>query len=179
MADTGHPPPPWHLHGELLLIPTGLTTGVMLAAYTGGTLAYHELIVFGRGLVVSEIYVDDARSRAGGREIWNLPKELADFRLSPGRFEVRRAGELLLSARVRRRPGRVPLAFPAPTLGELDGRLSLAIGLARVRAAPALVHAEGRVLSGTRLALAGDALELTMPAPLRPSAGTRGRRTAS
>jgi hypothetical protein len=179
MADTGHPPPPWHLHGELLLIPTGLTTGVMLAAYTGGTLAYHELIVFGRGLVVSEIYVDDARSRAGGREIWNLPKELADFRLSPGRFEVRRAGELLLSARVRRRPGRVPLAFPTPTLGELDGRLSLAIGLARVRAAPALVHAEGRVLSGRRLGLAGDALELTMPAPLRPSSGTRGRRTAS
>ena len=32
----------------------------MLANYTGGTLAYHELIVFRRpaGMVVSHIYVD-------------------------------------------------------------------------------------------------------------------------
>jgi acetoacetate decarboxylase len=174
MADPGHPPPPWRLRGELLLIPAGPGTGLMLARYTGGTLAYHELIVFGRPFVVSEIYVDDARSRAGGREIWNLPKELAEFRVSPRRFEVRRAGELLLAARIRRRPGRLPLVIPTPAVGELDGRPALAVGRARLRAAPALVTLEGRYLTGTRLGLAGDALDLTMPAPLRRSAAGRG-----
>jgi hypothetical protein len=166
MAHTGHPPPPWRLRGELLLIPAGFGTGLMLATYTGGTLAYHELIVFRRPFVVTEIYVDDARSRAGGREIWNLPKELADFRVGPGRFEVRRDGELLLAARIRRRPGWLPVTLPTPAVGELDGRPVLAVGRARIRAAPALVRLEGRYETGTRLGLAGDALELTMPAPL-------------
>jgi hypothetical protein len=169
MADPGHPPPPWRLHGELLLIPDGPGTGLMLARYSGGTLAYHELIVFARPFVVAEIYVDDERSRAGGRAIWNLPKELAEFRVSPRRFEVRRGGELLLSARVRRRPGWLPLTLPTPAVGRLDGHPALAVGRARIRAAPALVELAGRYLSGTRLGLAGDALELTMPAPLRRS----------
>jgi hypothetical protein len=179
MADTGHPPPPWRLHGDLLLIPDGLGTGVMLATYTGATLAYHELIVARRPFVVSEIYVDDERSRAGGRAIWNLPKELADFAVGPGRFEVRRDGELLLSAHIRRRAGFMPMVIPTPVVGELDGRPAFSVGRARIRAAPALVELEGRVMTGRRLALAGDALDLTMPGPLRRSAGTRGRRTAS
>jgi acetoacetate decarboxylase len=167
MADPGHPPPPWRLYGELLLIPDGPGTGVVLARYTRGTLAYHELIVAGRPFVVSEIYVDDERSRSGGRAIWNLPKELAEFRVAPRRFEVRRDGELLLSARIRRRPGRLPLTLPAPVVGELDGRPALAVGRARIRAALALVEVEGRCLSGRYLGLAGDALDLTMPAPAR------------
>jgi acetoacetate decarboxylase len=145
----------------------------MLADYTGGTLAYRELIVFsapklvdGRGgWVVSHIYVDDERSRSGGREIWNLPKELAEFSLAPGRFEVRQDGERLLEARIRRRPGFLPLTIPAPAIGELDGRPVLSVGRARIRAAPALVDLEGRFANGTRLGLAGDALDLTMPAP--------------
>jgi acetoacetate decarboxylase len=179
MAHIVHPPPPWHLHGDLLLIPDGPGTGVMLATYTGGTLAYHELIVVRRPFVVSEIYVDDERSRAGGREIWNLPKELADFTVAPGRFEVRRAGELLLSARIRRRPGFLPMVIPTPVIGELDGRRAFSVGRARIRAAPALVELAGRVMTGRYLGLAGDALDLTIPGPLRRSAGTPGRRTAS
>jgi acetoacetate decarboxylase len=146
----------------------------MLADYTGGTLAYRELIVFSRpklargrpGWVVSHIYVDDERSRSGGRAIWNLPKELADFSVAPGRFEVRQGGELLLSARIRRRPGFLPLTFPTPAIGELDGRpVSLLGGRARIKAAPALVQLSGRFVTGTRLGLAGDELRLTMPAP--------------
>ena len=174
-----HPPAPWRLRGEIMVIPHGATSGLFLATYTGETLAYHELIVFRPGLVVSHIYVDDERSLAGGREIWNLPKELAEFRVSPGRFEVRRDGELLLRARVRRRSGRLPLVIPTPAVGELDGDPVLAVGRARIRAAPALVALEGRYLTGRRLGLAGDALELTMPGPLRRSAGTRARRRAS
>jgi acetoacetate decarboxylase len=145
----------------------------MLADYTGGTLAYRELIVFSAprfvgdraGWVVSHIYVDDERSRSGGREIWNLPKELAEFSVSPGRFEARQDGELLLAARIRRRPGFLPLTIPAPAIGELDGRAVLSVGRAHIRAAPALVQLSGRFVNGTRLGLAGDALDLTMPAP--------------
>jgi hypothetical protein len=120
-------------------------------------------------LVVSHIYVDDERSLAGGRQIWNLPKELADFTLAPGRVEVRQDGELLLGARIRHRPGALPLTVPAPAIGELDGRPVLSVGKARMKAAPALVTCAGRFLTGRRLGLAGDALELTMPAPLRRS----------
>jgi acetoacetate decarboxylase len=160
-----HPPAPWRLRGELVVIPGGPTSGLLLATYTGETLAYHELIVFRPGLVISHIYVDDERSRSGGRAIWNLPKELAEFTVSRGRFVARRRGELLVDARIRRRPGVLPLPLPAPVIGELDGRRRFALGRGRIRAAPALVTLDGRFGRGTRLALAGDRLVLHMPAP--------------
>jgi len=162
-----HPPAPWRLRGELVLIPSGPTSGLLLATYTGETLAYHELIVFRPGLIISHIYVDDERSRAGGRAIWNLPKELAEFSVSRGRFTVLQGDELLVDARVRRRPGFVPLPLPAPVIGELDGRRTVAVGWGLIRAAPALVSIAGRFEHGTRLAVAGDRLALTVPAPLR------------
>lgn len=66
--------------------------GVYCAHYgAGSTLEYLELIVI-PGLVrrghrlgawISHIYVDDAQSVAGGRSIWALPKELAEFRDGP------------------------------------------------------------------------------------------------
>jgi hypothetical protein len=160
-----HPPAPWRLRGELVVIPRGLTSGLLLATYTGGTLAYHELIVFRPGLVISHIYVDDERSRSGGRAIWNLPKELAEFTVSRTRFVARQRGELLVDARIRRRRGVIPLLVPAPVLGELDGRRRFALGRGRIRAAPALVTLDGRFGRGTRLALAGDRLVLRMPGP--------------
>lgn len=106
----GYPPPPWRLRGQAVLrlqrmdardasIPPALKTvrvpggktfgGLYLASYgEGSTLRYHELILFsalvrsgGRlGAWVSDIYVDDERSAAAGREIWGLPKQLARFR---------------------------------------------------------------------------------------------------
>ena len=160
-----HPPAPWRLRGEIVVIPHGATSGLFLATYTGETLAYHELIVFRPGLVVAHIYVDDERSLTGGREIWNLPKELAEFDVSRGRFVARRGGELLVDARIRRRDGFLPLPLLAPTIGALDGRRRFALGRGRVRAAPALVAADGRFGRGTRLGLAGDRLDLIMPAP--------------
>jgi len=62
--------------------------GVYLSYYgSGSVLEYNELIVIPalvayRGTVggwVSHIYVDNPDSVAGGREIWGLPKELAEF----------------------------------------------------------------------------------------------------
>ena len=58
------------------------------ASYSeGSTLLYNELIVISAivrcasrfGVWISHIYVDNPDSVAGGREIWGLPKELAQF----------------------------------------------------------------------------------------------------
>ncbi|WP_051324016.1 acetoacetate decarboxylase family protein [Candidatus Solirubrobacter pratensis] len=155
----GYPPAPWRLHGEVIIVPA-LRGGIVLADYTGGTLAYHELIVFS-GLVVSRIYVDSPESMRGGREIWRLPKELAEFSYTRSAVEVRKDGRVLLRARVRRRRGRVPLVIPGPAIG--DGKVS--VGWLRMRAAPALVTLDAPELglNGTRPALAGDGMRLFMP----------------
>jgi acetoacetate decarboxylase len=66
----------------------GKTVGcVYFASYEQGSVVqYHELIIsllaryrHNIGFWISHIYVDDAHSMAGGRDIWGLPKELADF----------------------------------------------------------------------------------------------------
>lgn len=70
------------------VLPGKTMGGVYVAAYkTGSVLEYNELIVvpalvrYGKqvGSWISHIYVDNPDSVAGGREIWGLPKELADF----------------------------------------------------------------------------------------------------
>jgi Acetoacetate decarboxylase (ADC) len=194
-----HPPAPWRLHGELTIVPArvrvadarrapippgvelisagGSTAGgALLARYTGGTLAYHELIVFsgiGRlgpkpGVVVSHIYVDDEQSMAGGRAIWGLPKELAEFTYSRSRVEVRQRGGLLLAATIRRRPRGLLLPLLAPTLGTGVH----AVGRMLIKASPARATLEvpdsspfaALGLAGTRAALAADDVRLLMPA---------------
>jgi len=164
-----HPPAPWELRGEFIIVPVRGLRGVLLANYTSGTLAYHELIVFPRatrrGMVISHIYVDDEQSLRGGREIWGLPKELATFRYERRRF----VAEGLLEARIRRRRGRIPLLVPAPIVSDAGRTL----GRALVKAAPALVTLDIPPQSpfahlgfqGTHLALAGDDLRLKMPPP--------------
>ena len=171
-----YPEPPWQLYGELVVVPA-LTSkglgGVMLANYTGGTLAYRELIVFSHatptGMVISHIYVDDEQSMRGGRGIWGLPKELATLDYQRRSFTARQGDITLLHARVRRRPGKLPLPLPTP----ITSPAGTTIGLARVKAAPALVelYIPGASpfadldLEGRHLALAGDDLRLTMPPP--------------
>ena len=172
-----YPPPPWHLNGELILVPALVKRralgGAMLVDYRSGTLAYRELIVFShatrRGMVVSHIYVDDEQSLSGGHEIWGLPKELAEFESTPTRFVVRQNGATLLEAKIRRRRGRLPLLIPAPVVSAAG----MTLGHARIKAAPAVVTLTvpptspfaSLGLSGTRPALAGDDMALTMPAP--------------
>lgn len=175
-------------------LPPGLTLvgvsgwtvgGVLLARYDEtATLPYHELIVFS-GLarpagsarvaaIVSHLYVDSEASLAGGRAIWGLPKELADFGWSPARVTVRQAGRTLLDARIRRRRGiRAPLPLLAPALGTLDGTPAVAVGRGILRGGPALARLEvpaespfARLgLQGARLGVAGSGLDLHFPAP--------------
>lgn len=74
---------------EIISVLPGKTIGgVYLSNYgSGSTLEYSELII-APGIVnysgkaggwISHIYVDNSESVAGGREIWSLPKEFADF----------------------------------------------------------------------------------------------------
>jgi hypothetical protein len=83
-------PPDLHI---VRVLPGYTVGGIYLASYgPGSTLEYNELIVFPAlvrhnrriGAWVSHIYVDNEESAAGGREIWGLPKEPAEFRREPG-----------------------------------------------------------------------------------------------
>lgn len=71
--------------------------GIYISCYESGSLLkYNELIVvpgFVRyqgkiGAWISHIYVDNQDSVAGGREIWGLPKEMAEFSWNNGNVRV-------------------------------------------------------------------------------------------
>jgi len=90
---------------EIVSVLPGKTLGGLYLCYydTGSVLQYHELIV-AAGLVryqgviggwISHIYVDNPDSVAGGREIWGLPKELADFQWLEDKVIVTQANQEL------------------------------------------------------------------------------------
>ncbi|MBA2514997.1 MAG: acetoacetate decarboxylase family protein [Solirubrobacterales bacterium] len=123
--------------------------GALLARYDEhATLPYQELIVFsgvaraaGRlALVVTHIYVDSLPSLRGGREIWGLPKELADFSWASRKVTVEQDGRPLLHASFRRRPGRLRLPMPlyAPVFGDRGGVTVHAAGWGHLRGTPAV-----------------------------------------
>ena len=80
---------------EIISVWPGKTlASVYLSNYgSGSVLEYSELIVAPAvvnyqskiGGWISHIYVDNADSVAGGREIWGLPKELAEFNWKQGK----------------------------------------------------------------------------------------------
>jgi acetoacetate decarboxylase len=197
--ETSHPPAPWRLHGDAVIVPfpvrarddavpDGATAlrgpggrslgGLLLAAYgAGSTLAYHELIAFsglaragGRvGFVVSHIAVDAPASVTGGRELWGLPKRLADFAWTPREIAVAEDGVEVVRARVAPAPVRAPVLVLAPFFGGLGH--SVARG--RMRVAPALVDLDvppGSPLRplglvGRRPGFEATGIELLVPAP--------------
>ncbi|MEH2107516.1 acetoacetate decarboxylase family protein [Nostoc sp.] len=80
---------------EIISVWPGKTLGsVYLSNYgSGSVLEYSELIIASAlvsyqkkiGTWISHIYVDNADSVAGGREIWGLPKEVAEFTWEQGK----------------------------------------------------------------------------------------------
>lgn len=142
-----YPPSPWDLRGQMYLsvwrvpraaLPTALPPEVRPIMLGGkgfvgtawvdyapeGVLSYRELLAAvlvhrrGRPLVtITHIWVDSAASRDGGRQLWGIPKELADFVLTSGRVacaEAHMAGQRIASAAFRGRrilPGRWPVRF--------------------------------------------------------------------
>jgi hypothetical protein len=108
-VSASYPPAPWHLEGTAALstwgvaadrvppLPRGVraatTRGRALAVTVfvdygeGGMMSYRELLAGvlvrrGRGVALSitDIWVDSEASLAGGRALWGIPKELAEFR---------------------------------------------------------------------------------------------------
>ena len=96
-ADAAYPPSPWRLHGQLWVSlfrvrpgadphhpdrPAGLY-GVALVSYEDPSpLVYRELLCarpVGGAVGITDIWVDSPGSRAGGRDLWAIPKDLARF----------------------------------------------------------------------------------------------------
>jgi hypothetical protein len=122
---TGYPPSPWSMRGQLYLslwrIGRRLVGTAFVDYRAGSELEYGELLrarltrAGGRPAVtITDIWVDSPASRAGGRALWAIPKELAVFRLEHGsvfRGEAQDEDGLLAAAEFtghRRLPGRLP-----------------------------------------------------------------------
>lgn len=132
----------------------GKTLGVLYCASyeLPSVLEYHELILApalvatgGRiGFWISDIFVDHPASRSGGRGIWGLPKELAQFSWEPDRGEVSvRAGTQLL-CRIRFRPG--GLSWPMPLYLPVISRQSRRLGFFSGCGSASVGRATGDVL---------------------------------
>jgi len=150
---TAYPPEPWYLGGSLLVgvflvpqpegfeLPDGrhplrigrrIIVGAAFVRYVpGGALSYDELLVatpsLGKGglrFTIPQIWVDSAASRAGGRELWAIPKELETFTRTETSTEVTASMGSVASidAHFGRRivPGMLQLALPI--LQVLGGR---------------------------------------------------------
>jgi hypothetical protein len=162
--ETAYPPEPWDLEGagyvSLWLVPSrilpALPEGVRPVSLfgkavvatgfvdyrPGGLMAYHELLVAllvrhgaTPGLSITDIWVDSAASRAGGRELWGIPKEMAGFTMShePAFHGTARVdGEVVAEARVS--PHRAGLRLPFPLRGTTWQTLDAALARTPLRA---------------------------------------------
>jgi acetoacetate decarboxylase len=103
---------------EIVSVLPGKTLGSLyLSTYdANSTLEYHELIVVAAlvryqgkiGSWVSHIYVDNLDSVAGGREVWGLPKEMADFTWNDRSIQVTQGDQML--CQVQYSQGGLPLS---------------------------------------------------------------------
>jgi hypothetical protein len=116
-----------------------VVVGVAAVRYLpGGVLEYDELLVavpsLGRGgfrVTIPQIWVDSPASVRGGRELWGIPKQLAQFRRTERAprtaVTMTVAGEPVAELRARRGlpllPGMRQLSLPI--LQRLNGRVTL------------------------------------------------------
>lgn len=154
MSDTAYPPEPWDLHGHayvgIWLLPRDVTPPaasaqtrvvrlfgrtICSAAFfrydEPSPLTYDEIMstVLVRHrwrprVSITHIWVDSPASRDGGRALWAIPKDLAEFERSSHRSYVARDIGALRLRRVRRLPFSVPLGFR--TAQDRDGTLVVA-----------------------------------------------------
>jgi hypothetical protein len=96
----------------------------------GGDMAYHELlcaVLMRDGLRprvgITHIWVDSAESRDGGRALWGIPKQLADFTMDDGSATAT-ADRAEIAAGANRRGARLPGRWPVRfrIIQVLDGR---------------------------------------------------------
>jgi hypothetical protein len=93
-----YPPAPWKMHGQLWLSlfrvregdhpdrEPGVYGAALVSYEQPSPLTYSELLVArpvkaagGRRVNITDIWVDSADSRDGGRELWAIPKDLCRF----------------------------------------------------------------------------------------------------
>ncbi len=89
-----YPDAPWQMHGQLWLSlfrvragdhpdrPAGVYGAALVAYEEPSPLTYSELLVarpVRRKANITDIWVDSADSRDGGRDLWAIPKGLCDF----------------------------------------------------------------------------------------------------
>jgi acetoacetate decarboxylase len=110
-----YPPAPWNMHGQLWLSlfrvregdhrdrPAGVYGAALVSYERPSPLTYSELLVarqVEKKVTISDIWVDSADSRDGGRELWAIPKDLCDFRFeNTGRRLQRTSWTASLSGR--------------------------------------------------------------------------------
>lgn len=115
------------------IFPNQTLGGIYISTYqSGSSLQYNELIVIS-GFVsysgqwggwISHIYVDDENSVAGGREIWGLPKELAEFQWEGCHSVTVSQGKNILCRLTYTQPSlSLPLSLTVPGFGYQQGRI--------------------------------------------------------
>ena len=146
-----YPPAPWRSSGRLWMgffktdVPVQLPAGlkpflnprwlvVTLVRYLEGTLRYDELAVgplacLGArfGIFVPYIWVDSEASMWGGRRIWGVPKEMAEFAWNGDTVRVTDKDGLIATLAVDTGDARLPIWLPAPGLGRRDGQWTFTI----------------------------------------------------
>jgi hypothetical protein len=168
-----YPPEPWDLSGigylSVWLVPVGvlpeLPDGVrpvsvlgravvctgLVDYLPGGLMSYRELLAtvlvregFRPGITITHIWVDSPSSRAGGRELWGIPKELAHFDVAHdpiARGSATLDGEPLAEVRVR--PGKVGGRLPIPLRGTVLQTLHSTLAHTPIRAGGSVRLARG------------------------------------
>jgi hypothetical protein len=170
---TTYPPEPWDLHGHAYigawLVPvadvpaphspatkpiTIFGRGIVGAAFfvyeQPSPLTYNEIMatVLVRDgwrvrVSITHIWVDSEASRDGGRDLWAIPKQLADFDVVPhASYSAQGIGSLVLR-RVRRLPWMLPAGFTIAQdqhgsllVSPVAGRMRLGTASARWSFAP-------------------------------------------
>lgn len=147
LEEIPYPPPPWKMKGQLWMgyfksdapvqLPTGLhhlfdprSLIVTIVRYQEGTLQYDELVLGtlvrlgGRvGIYVDYIWVTSLASVWGGRRIWGLPKNMAEFSWQDSTVRVTDDQGLIATIRVDAAPAGLPwswLPIPMPGVGQLE-----------------------------------------------------------
>ncbi|MCW6053350.1 acetoacetate decarboxylase family protein [Lyngbya sp. CCAP 1446/10] len=130
---------------EIVSVLPGKTLGgVYISSYgLGSVMEYNELIVVSAianyagkwGAWISHIYVDNPNSVAGGREIWGLPKELAQFSWEGNdsvkatplgyRVTVSQANRQLCSLNYSKQSLALPVSFSGNVFSALSSNLLL------------------------------------------------------
>ncbi|KAA9161345.1 acetoacetate decarboxylase [Amycolatopsis acidicola] len=168
-----YPDEPWDLHGHgyvslwlvpvrsLPALPPEVTAvslfgkAIVATAFVdylpGSLLPYHELLAGvlvrqGRrvGLSITDIWVDSPTSRDGGRELWGIPKELAEFKLVHEPTFTGTASDSSLLAEAEVRPVTPGLPLPFPVTGTVLQTLHDELARTPVRARGRIRWANGR-----------------------------------